>query len=147
MLFSASLLGLPVSSISETLPAMLTSGVVLSFIGSVVLYAKGNIVERWRLNPNGNSGECDIAQTWLRNKKKIITHPYLEACALEVITLVLCSTQLSTKFIPLINFKMLTIFCISTFISSINTSYESLKARNAYLFQRFSMSSSNFILS
>ena len=61
----------------------------------------------------------------------------------------LCSTQLSTKFILLMNVKMLTIYPahnvkmstivgILTFISRKNTSYESLKARNTYLFQRFS---------
>ena len=50
----------------------------------------------------------------------------------------LCSTQLSMKFILLINVKMPTIVGISTFISRIITSYESLKERNTYLFQRFS---------
>ena len=38
----------------------------------------------------------------------------------------------------LINVKMPTIVGILTFISRINTSYESFKARNTYLFQRFS---------
>ena len=42
----------------------------------------------------------------------------------------LCSTKLSTKFILLINVKMPTIAGILTFISRINASYESLKARN-----------------
>ena len=56
----------------------------------------------------------------------------------EVIKLCPCSTQLSTKFILLINVKMPTIVGILTFISRINTSYESLKAINTYLFQRFS---------
>ena len=45
---------------------------------------------------------------------------------LEVIKM-LCSTQLSTKFILLINVKMPTIVGILTFICRINTSYESLK--------------------
>ena len=40
-----------------------------------------------------------------------------------------CSTQLSTKFIMLMNFKMPTIIGILTFISMINTSFDSLKAR------------------
>ena len=50
----------------------------------------------------------------------------------------LCSTQLSMKIILLINVKMPTIVGILTFISRINTSYESLKARKPRLFQRFS---------
>ena len=43
-----------------------------------------------------------------------------------------CSTQLSTKFILLINVKMPTIIGILTFITMINTTYESLKARNFF---------------
>ena len=43
--------------------------------------------------------------------------------------LVLYSTQLSTKFILLINFKMPTIVGILTFISMINTTSERLKAK------------------
>ena len=50
----------------------------------------------------------------------------------------LCSTQLSMKFILLINVKMPTVVAILTFISRKNTSYESLKARKTYLFQHFS---------
>ena len=42
------------------------------------------------------------------------------------------------EFVLLINVKMLTIVGILTFISRINTSYESFKARNTDLFQRFS---------
>ena len=56
----------------------------------------------------------------------------------EVIKLLPCSTQLRTQFILLINVKMPTIVGILTFISMINTSYESLKARNSYHFQHFS---------
>ena len=47
-------------------------------------------------------------------------------------------TQLSKKFILLINVKMPTIVGIWTFISRINTSSERLKARNTDLFQHFS---------
>ena len=43
-----------------------------------------------------------------------------------------CSTQLSTKFILLINVKMPTIVGILTFISMINTS-KRLKARNFFI--------------
>ena len=42
----------------------------------------------------------------------------------------LCSTQLSKKFILIINVKTPTIVGILTFISMINTSPERLKARN-----------------
>ena len=48
----------------------------------------------------------------------------------EVIKPFSCSTQLSKKFILLINVKMSTIVDILTFISMINTS-ERLKARNS----------------
>ena len=43
-----------------------------------------------------------------------------------------CSTQLSMKLIKLMNVKMPTIVGILTFISMINTTYESLKARKVY---------------
>ena len=48
----------------------------------------------------------------------------------EVIKLFPCSTQLSTKFIMLINVKMPTVVGILTFISMINATVERLKARN-----------------
>ena len=48
----------------------------------------------------------------------------------EVIKLFSYSTQLSTKYILLINVKMLTIVGILTFISMINTTSERFKARN-----------------
>ena len=56
---------------------------------------------------------------------------------LEVLKLSSCSTQLSTKFILLINVKMPTIVSILTFISMINTS-ERLKARNFFICRYFS---------
>ena len=56
----------------------------------------------------------------------------------EVIKLFPCSTQLSTKFILLINVKMPTIVGILTFISMINTTYERLKARNFFMCWYFS---------
>ena len=49
-----------------------------------------------------------------------------------------CSTQLSTKFILLINVKMPTIVGILTFISMINTTSEILRARNFLICQYFS---------
>ena len=50
-----------------------------------------------------------------------------------VIKLFSCSTQLSTKFILLINIKMPTMVGILTFISKINTTSERLEARNGIL--------------
>ena len=49
-----------------------------------------------------------------------------------------CSTQLSTKFILLINVKMPTIVGILTLISMIDTTAERLKARNFFICQYFS---------
>ena len=57
----------------------------------------------------------------------------------EVIKLFPCSTQLSTKFILLINVKMPTIVGILTFISMINTTSERLKARNFFICRYFSV--------
>ena len=67
----------------------------------------------------------------------------------EVVKLFSCSTQLSTKFILLINVKMPTIVGILTFISRIfvgiltfisriNTTSESSKARKISVFHHFS---------
>ena len=56
----------------------------------------------------------------------------------EVIKLFLCQTQLSMKFILLINVKMPTIVGILTFISMINATSERLKARNLFICQYFS---------
>ena len=59
----------------------------------------------------------------------------------EVIKLFPCSTQLSTKFILLINFKMpkiVAIVGILTFISMINTTSERLKAINFVICWYFS---------
>ena len=77
-------------------------------------------------------------------KKKVCKNidtsiPYKRVCYWpEVIKLFQCSTQLSTKFILLINVKMTTIVGILTFISMINTTSEILKARNFFICQYFS---------
>ena len=55
-----------------------------------------------------------------------------------VIKLFSYSTQLSTKFILLMNVKMPTIVCILTFISMVNTTSVRLKARNFFICQYFS---------
>ena len=57
----------------------------------------------------------------------------------EVIKLLSCSIQLSTKFILLINVKMPTIVGILTFISMIDTAFERLKARNVFICPYFSL--------
>ena len=49
-----------------------------------------------------------------------------------------CSTQLSTKFILLINVKMPTIVGILTFITMINATSDRLKARNFFIYLYFS---------
>ena len=52
----------------------------------------------------------------------------------KVIKLFSCSTQLSTKFILLINVKMSTIVVgILTFMSMINTTNERLKAKHFFI--------------
>ena len=56
----------------------------------------------------------------------------------EVIKLFPCSSQLSTKFILLINAKMPATVGILTFVSMINTSPERLKARNFFVCRYFS---------
>ena len=55
----------------------------------------------------------------------------------EVIKLFSCSTQLSRKFILLINVKMPTIVGILIFFSMINTTAEHLKARKVFTFKHF----------
>ena len=59
----------------------------------------------------------------------------------EVIKLFAYSTQLSVKFILLINVKMPTIVEIGilTFISMLNTTSERLKARNFFICKYFSV--------
>ena len=56
----------------------------------------------------------------------------------EVIKLFPCSTQLSTKFILLINVKTPTTVGILTFMSMINTISDRLKATNFFICQYFS---------
>ena len=65
-------------------------------------------------------------------------HRKPKASGPEVIKLFSCSTQLSTKFILLINVKIPTIVGILTFISMINTTSERLKARSFLTFRCFS---------
>ena len=64
---------------------------------------------------------------WLRNKKSLIIE------GPKVIKLFSYSTQLSAKFILLINVKMPTIVGILTFISMINTTSERRNTRNFFI--------------
>ena len=64
--------------------------------------------------------------------------PDVTAHGPEVINISPCSAELSTQISMLINVKMLTIGGILTFISIINTTSESLKARKVIIFQHFS---------
>ena len=79
----------------------------------------------------------------LSRMEKILTSP-----GPEFIKLFPCSTQLSMKFILLINVKMPTIVGILTFISIINTISERLKARHFFNCRYFSFYEQlNFVLS
>ena len=74
---------------------------------------------------------CDRGRGWSWEKIQVRPGP-------EVINFFPCSTQLSTKFILLINVKMPTIVGIFTFISIINTTSERLKPRNFFFCRYFS---------
>ena len=74
---------------------------------------------------------------WLRNYFMIDLHECMGPGA-KVMKLFSYSTQLSTKFILLINVKMPTIVGILTFISMINTTSERLKARHFIIWRYFS---------
>ena len=62
----------------------------------------------------------------------------MQQSGLEVIKLLPCSIQLSTKFILLINVKMPTIVGILTFIRMINTTSERLKVSYFFICLYFS---------
>ena len=66
-----------------------------------------------------------------------IIYKLMSACS-KVIKLFSCSTQMSIKFIMLINVKMPTIVGIFTFISMKNKTSECLKARKVVIFQQLS---------
>ena len=71
------------------------------------------------------------------------THVFVFQSGPEVIkNFILYSTQLSTKFILLINVIMPTIVGILTFISMINVTSERLKERNFFICRYFSFMSS-----
>ena len=94
--------------------------------------------------------KCNVAKNFAKNyplniqkilsvlvEQDILAHDILSQVP-QVIKLFPCPTQLSTKFILLINVKMPTIVGILTFISMINTTSERLKARNFCSCQYFS---------
>ena len=91
---------------------------------------------------------------WLKNKKNHLSSPYIWRLALgfrsglKVPLHFSCPIQLGMKFILLINVNMPTIVGILTFISGINTTSESLKAKKSLLFTILPfMSNWNFMLS
>ena len=68
-----------------------------------------------------------------------VTFPYgIQGQASRLYNFFSCSTQLSTKFIPLIIVKMPTIVGILTLISMKNTTSGGLKARNFFICRYFS---------
>ena len=90
--------------------------------------------------------ECVYSHKKLQYQIKAFTFPISYSCKSsvnqrpgpEVIKLFPCSNQLSKKFILLINFKMPTIVGILIFISMINTTSESFKARHFFICRYFS---------
>ena len=81
---------------------------------------------------------------WVKNKKINFNYTLLSGGQVPRLKKNSCSTQLSKKFILLINVKMPTIVGILTFISMIDTTPERLKAFVSIL---VFMSSWNFVLS
>ena len=75
----------------------------------------------------------------LIDQKNMTTMAHGQLPGLEVIKLFSCSTQLSMKFIMLINVKMPTIVGILIFISMINTISQKLKAINFFICRYFSL--------
>ena len=75
---------------------------------------------------------------WARGSEgDVVLRVFYFSSGPEVIKLFSCETQLSTKFITLINVKMPTIVGILTLISRINTATKSLTARKIIIFQHF----------
>ena len=78
------------------------------------------------------------------NQKFDYNDDEIDVLSPKVIILFLCSTQLSMQFFMLINVKMqifvgiLTYIYVYVYISMINTTSESLEARNVLIFQHFS---------
>ena len=73
-----------------------------------------------------------------RTRDKLCAVSSIIPIGTEVIKVFLCSTQLSTKFILLINVKMPTIVGILTFKSRINAASQSSKARKVLCLSVFS---------
>ena len=63
--------------------------------------------------------------------------PFRSRSGPEIVKLFSCSTQLSMKFILLINVKTTTIVVVLTFISRMNTTSESFKVRLFIIFRHF----------
>ena len=83
----------------------------------------------------------------IRFQNRLISHNK-NSSGPDVKQLLSCSTELSSKFILLINVKMPTIVGILTFISMINTKSErDLKQESSFVDILVFMSSCNFMLS
>ena len=83
-------------------------------------------------------GKCGLCNKQRHMRQFMKKCTYRTRTGPEVIKLFPCSTQLSTKFILLINVKMPTIVSILTFNSMINTTSKRLKARNFFVCRYFS---------
>ena len=81
-------------------------------------------MEKWIWHTKNNSPERQAVSPFPAGPKVIILFPF--------------STQLSTKFILLVNVKMPTIVGILTIISTINTTPARLKAINFFICRYFS---------
>ena len=68
--FSFGKLSSVLSMMANEIPEMLTSGVILSFVASVLLYIKGAFIEGWKLNPNGNTSWSTTSVTFEPSREK-----------------------------------------------------------------------------
>ena len=101
-----------------------------------------------RLIPSWHRGQMEKMRPHAGLKQNSLFNWLVQHSGPEVVLLFQCPTQLSTKFILLINIKMPTIVGILTFISMINTTYECSKARKSvFCGILVFMSSLNFVLS
>ena len=112
---------------------------------SSLLYSHCILTVKYWFNPR----KCP---TWLKNCWCDLKPYWIDYCSVKMLcsgpelNFFSCSTQLSMKFIILINVKMPTIVGILTFISMANTTSERLKAVLFFSLLVF-ISSCNFMLS
>ena len=108
---------------SDTLPdfSLLTISIPVVCMSGKLYSFYTNVVHQYPKASSTKTYEHNLPDYWPRGYKTFS-----------------CSTQLSTKFILLINVKMSTIVGILTFISVINTTSERLKARIFFICRYFS---------